>query len=298
MPAEGIKLPLYHGVGEFDSEAEADLEAILDHRYVAYDLTKEWSYFQRRSAQEIVPYLFLGPATAKTPQFFAENEITLILAIRDTSQAEAGVLGPGKVASELGIEFQSVDIANQQEFIKAFGTVNRIINEHLLCVYREQKKRDPESLVQQKDSNGRIIDTVKGKVLVYCETGNERSATVVAAYLMSMYGLTVIHAVQFVASQRFCIAIDDKALNLLVSFHDIIKAKRDVMTIPRVQVPMPFIPGRFGTNAFSSYEIPSGDKAKRVYNDTIEDMDMAEADDDAERFNGRNSAPFVDSVAQ
>jgi len=296
MPREGIKLPLYHGVGEFDSETEEDLEAIVQHRYVAYDQTKTWSYSQRRSAQEILPFLFLGPATSKTPQFFSDNEITLILAIRDTSQAEAGILGPGKVASELGTDFESVDIASQQELIKAFPTVNRIINEHLLRVYREQKKRHPESLVQQRDSNGRIVDTVKGKVLVYCETGNERSAIVVAAYLMSMYGLGVVHAVQFVASQRFCVAIDDKALNLLVSFHDILQAKRDVMSTPRVE--MPIIQGPFGQNSFSPYQINGGDNAKRVYNDTIEDTDMAEADDDAERFNGRNSAPFADSVAE
>lgn len=293
MPTEGIKLPLYHGIGEFDSETEADLEAILQKRYVAYNQTKEWSYYNRRRAQEILPYLFLGPAMSKTPEFFRENEITLLLAVRDLAQANADLLGPGKVATELGIEYQAVDVLNPQELIKAFPKVNRIINDHLLRVYREQKKNNPESLVAERDSKGRIIDKVKGKVLVYCETGNERSPTVVAAYLMSMYGLGVIHAAQFVASQRFCVAINDAALTLLVNFHDILQAKRDVLS--SAVIPMPFIPGRWGENVYSRYQLPA-ENGKRVHNETIEDADMAEAADDAERFNGRNSAPFADSM--
>lgn len=299
MNRDGITLPLYHGVENIDPMMEQDLRAIVQHRYVAYDHSNNWTYEDRRKAQEVLPFLYLGPATAKTIEWLRHHKITLLLAIRDQKSAQAGLLGAEKVAAELGIEFDSVNIANHQELIAAFPKANRVINEHLLRIYREQKSQNPDSLDDKMDGEGQIVDVIKGKVLVYCETGNERSAAVAIAYIMSMYGLDVINATHFVSSQRFCIALNDRAMGLLVNFHDILQAQRDVMSTSKDQTNLPSLETLVaeGYSHFPVSNIPDptvSDKMKRGYGETIEDEDLAEAEDDMQRFGGRNSAPFMD----
>jgi hypothetical protein len=46
--------------------------------------------------------------------------------------------------------------------------------------------------------------------------------------MMAVYGMDLVAAIQFVQSQRFCIALDDQMKGLLLSFQDILEAQRAV----------------------------------------------------------------------
>jgi serine/threonine/tyrosine-interacting protein len=189
----------------------------------------EWRYEWRRRAQRVLPFIHLGPIGATKDRDFLKHEgITLLLAVRDTRSAQAKLLDGKKVAAELGIASLAVDVDGNQELIAAFPHAVRLINDHLSEVYTQHCQAQALPTV----ANGHLITdcghTRTGKVLVFCESGNERSAAVVAAYVMTMYGLDLIRAIQVVQSQRFCAAFDDDMKNLLFSYMTILMAQRDV----------------------------------------------------------------------
>lgn len=289
LGSEGIVLPAYEGVGGEDLTQE-DLRKIAQVTHTAVDQTRNWKYENRREAQLITPFLYLGPSVAaKDIKFIQVEGITMLLVIRDTMSAQARMLSGDKVANQLGIASAAVDVSGSQELIAAFPRAIKIINEHLLSIYRQQ------ALTGTGHSDGNIIidqSTFKrGKVLVFCESGNERSACVVAAYMMAVYGMDLVAAIQFVQSQRFCIALDDQMKGLLLSFQDILEAQRFVQKAkstgltPVSAVPDPglFDPGRRNS--------------KRHIDDTIDkDMEVdASGEMDDGRFEGRTSfRPFRD----
>ncbi|KAG9619567.1 phosphatases II, partial [Aureobasidium melanogenum] len=113
------------------------------------------------------------------------------------------------------------------------------------------------------------------KVLVFCESGNERSAAVVAAYLMEILAdVDHIKAMQIVQAQRFCVNFDDNVKRLLQGYWDILQARRT-------------------TANFST----SGRPKRLLERDMDHDgMDIDESGDDGERFQSRTFAPFVDTA--
>ena len=183
----------------------------------------EWKYEQRRMAQQILPFLFLGPVSAaRDAKFLRDSDITMVLAVRNTMSAQAKLLS-SKAAAELEIETQYIDVAGNQELIAAFPRAIELINAHLSSMYRLAQSNK----AQLHDSGG--SPSAPGKVLVFCETGNERSATVVAAYVMAMYSMDIVPALQIVQAQRFAVAFDDSLRNLLQTYESILRAKRDVV---------------------------------------------------------------------
>lgn len=287
--SDGIVLPAYEGVGGQDLTQD-DLKKITQVSHTAVDLTRNWKYENRREAQLITPFLYLGPSiAAKDVRFLQVEGITMLLVIRDTKSAQARVLSGDKVATQLGIASAAVDVSGSQELIAAFPSAIKTINDHLLSIYRQQ------ALTGTGHSDGNIIidqSTFKrGKVLVFCESGNERSASVVAAYMMTVYGMDLVAAIQFVQSQRFCIALDDQMKGLLLSFQDILEAQRAVQkwksaaVAPESVTPNP--------TAFDSMRRNS----KRHIEDTMDvemEVDVSGEMDDG-RFEGRSSfKPFLD----
>ena len=230
----------------------------------------------RRQAQPILPYLYLGPsAAARDIDALKREGITLLLVIRSTMTAAARLLSGERVASQLGIEATAIDVAWNPELIAAFPRITKVINDHLISVYRQ---RSTPSLSAPNISPS----TSPGKVLVFCESGNERSATVVAAYLMAMHDLDVVGAIQFIQSQRFCVAFDDSLKNLLYSYQQLLEAQRSVSVAQRQQ------------------RAPSVG-AKRARDDLTEEEDDMDLDyvGDVERFRGRcGFAAFYDDGAQ
>ena len=183
----------------------------------------DWKYEHRRMAQQIVPFLFLGPVSAaRDSKFLQDNGITMVMAVRNTLSAQAKLLG-SKAAAELGIECSYIDVAGNQELIAAFPKAIELINAHLSSMYQSVQSRK----AQLSKSDESL--SAPGKVLVFCESGNERSATVVTAYLMAMYSMDLIRALQIVQAQRFAVAFDDSLKNLLQTYGIILRAKRDVV---------------------------------------------------------------------
>ena len=113
-----------------------------------------------------------------------------------------------------------------------------------------------------------------GKVLVFCESGNERSAAFVVAFIMNIYGLELIPAIQYVQSQRFCVAFDDDLKFMLNSYQEILKAQRSLGDAPAAPQPKP-------------------KRRRDEIEDEDGDVDMLGQGDDEARFGGRTAfVPF------
>lgn len=180
---------------------------------------KDWKYEQRRAAQEVLPFLWLGPvAAARDSSFLQSQQISMILAMRNI-QSGGAIRLMSKAAIQLGIESRTVDVAGNYEVIPALLSGIEIINTH---VSDRHKKRQAETSFPSNTSV-----SPPGKVLVYCESGNELSAILVAAYLMAIYSIDLVKAIQVIQAQRFCAPFDEGSKFLLRTFGDILQAQRD-----------------------------------------------------------------------
>lgn len=199
------------------------LKTVTYDNFIVNNSYIEWRYEQRRLAQQVLPFMYLGPVSAARDIDFLQNSrITMVVAVRNTMSAQARLLG-SKAATDLGIEVQTLDVAGNQELIAAFPRGIEIVNSHLSAMYKAQQSKLLEGATSE---NSPILPP--GKVLVYCESGNERSASFVAAYIMAMYSMQLLKTIQIVQSQRFCVSFDDSSKILLQSYEAILQAKRDV----------------------------------------------------------------------
>ena len=238
----------------------------------------DWTYERRRQAQTILPFLCLGPMTAaKDEKWLQEQGVTMLLGVRQKHNFQSRLMQGNKTAERLGIEAQSVDLSDNQDLIRNFQHINHMINDHLSRTHQA--------------TNGQRL----GKVLVYCESGNERSAGAVAAYLMEAHqDVDHIKAMQLCQAQRFCVNFDDSMKRLLEGYWDIISAKRAVQEQQAEGVKNMRANGH-AVNGANNLPAP---RAKRgLERDDDEDADM-EGGDDMERFGGRTFVPFNDHGEQ
>jgi len=285
-PIQGrvISLPAYNNVSGEDI-TDQDLHNITQIDHIADDNAMKWKYEWRRNCQSILPFLYLGPLVAiKDREWVQKEEITMLLAVRDSRSALARLLSGEKVANDLGIVSAAVDVAGTQGLIAAFTGAIKLINDHLLSIYRDQAINDASTTGNRLEIDPKTFK--KGKVVVFCESGNERSACLVAAYLQSMYSMNLIQAIQFIQAQRFCIAIDDEYKGLLLSYQDILQARRMVTN---------------HSSEFNMHTAAQSHGGKRGLEETVSDdvdMDLDSMDGDLmdlERFQGRAKfAPYLD----
>lgn len=231
-------------------------------KLVTQNAVLEWNYERRRDAQMILPYIYLGPMTvAKDEAWLKSTGITMVLGVRQKHDAFKVKLMDGAMrrVEGWGIQAETIDLRDLADLIHAFPQTTALINHHLASVHAQ---------------TGQL-----GKVLVFCESGNERSAGVVAAYLMETHeDVDFIKAMQLCQAQRFCVNFDDAMKRLLQGYWDILCAKRAVA-------------GYNAGGAANQGTMPA--KSKRgLERDDDEEMDMD--GDDVERFGGRSFAPFVD----
>ncbi|KAL4895905.1 hypothetical protein BDV59DRAFT_173378 [Aspergillus ambiguus] len=185
-------------------------EQVNSRLFDILDPAQDWRYPMRREAQKILPFLYLGPwACVKDRNWLRLEGLTLLLAVRDRRLALARLVSGEKVASELGIEADTVDISNNQELISILPYAIRRINEHLFTYSMMNPGQSP-------------------KIFVFCETGSGLSAVLIIAYLMVMFNADSGQAIQAVHIHRFCIETDEESRILLRSFEAILEAKRDV----------------------------------------------------------------------
>lgn len=235
-------------------------------------LTDDWRYEDRRKAQPILDYLYLGPmSVVRDIAWLQKQGITMLLVARDASMASMRSLTLDKAVAELGVELAFVDLSTSQELIRNFPSTVVLINQHLLRL-NTAAREDPAAK--------------QGKVLVMCDTGNERSAAIVTAYIMAMYGRDMISAIQFVSTQRFCTNFDDAMKQLLISYGDLLKAER-----------MTTLASRQGEGAPCQYHNglsnPIANK-KRGIEDTIGMDEDGDLEMDMARYKDRSTfAPFI-----
>lgn len=180
----------------------------------------DWRYDNRREAQTVLPFLYIGPlSAAKNEKFIRETGFTFMVSVRSTASGPTRTMNAAKMAAQYGISSYNVDIDSPTDLMRKFPAAIKTINDHLEYTASGSSLNVPESV--------RPV-SLQGKVLIFCETGNERSAAFVAAYLMAVFNIDVITAIQTVQSQRFSICIDDSTKNALGTFEMLLKAERDV----------------------------------------------------------------------
>ncbi|KAI1812765.1 phosphatases II [Poronia punctata] len=193
---------------------------------VAHDTSITWSYNMRHEAQRVLDYLYLGPSrVVRNHQWLRKEGIAMVLAARDATQAGLNFLAVDKDAKALGIEARYVDVSGDQGLVGIFPSAVRAINEHMLRINKGQHGGAAAALLQKETVPA---SSVRGKVLVFCETGNERSASIVAAYLMTVFGMTAGQACHFVTHSRFCCGMNESIRNALQVYGDILAARRTV----------------------------------------------------------------------
>ncbi|KAG9246533.1 tyrosine protein phosphatase 4, partial [Calycina marina] len=275
-------LPQY--VGDSEGENHEVLKHITQGNYSVDPV--DWKYHWRRSAQPILAFLYLGPAqAARDLEYLKKEGITRLLAVRDTISAQHNLYHGRVTEEQLGIKTDFVNITDNQDLIRKLPGAIEKINLHLV----EEFKRQGGLRKVQGHAPGE--QNTWGKVLVFCESGNERSPAVVAAYMMAIYRVDLITAVQYTQQHRFCVAFDDALKNLLQSYEDILSAQRSVHSFSTAAAKL-LSPGVMGQNE-PSRGISTHSKRGR---EDLDDDDGMEVDsvDDEERFRGRATfTPFA-----
>ncbi|KAF2127548.1 FMI2 protein [Dothidotthia symphoricarpi CBS 119687] len=264
------------------SAEEVDMSFLKDmnlENIVQTNTLLDWAYERRRQAQMILPWLYLGPmVSVKDKAFLAREGITMALAIRAQENTLKGAL---LAANEVCAEVRTIESSTFHALVGRFAETTRMINSHVARArqYSIEKTGQP----------------TLGKVLVFCESGNEKSAAVVAAYLMdTLSNFNHVKAMQVCQAQRFCVNFDDTLKNILRSHWDIIQAKRSVATSNAQSLQTSST-----LNGNASHLQPSQSLSRKRSIETTcddEDMDMGDGMDssDALRFSGRDVTPFQD----
>lgn len=187
----------------------------------------QWTYEMRREPQHILPFLSLGPSSfLRDHEALRTQGFTLLLGIRNTRSALARLVSGGKSANLLGIQHDTIDVRDNQELISAFPRAIRRINDHLSG--DDVPNNGATQLNDNMVTDSATSQPINRKVLVFCETGNERSAATVVAYVMAMLNQNSTEATCMIQQHRFCATIEEETKHILQAFDSILAAKRDV----------------------------------------------------------------------
>jgi len=198
--------------------------------------SQDWRYEFRREAQQLLPHLFLGPlSAAKNHDFLRCCNISLLLAVRSSMTARAHLLSPTMLLP--GVRYESIDVGSHHELISQFQRANQIIDEHYVSAIPKAEVaasgltvpldgRQLRSFQERYMTAKGTTQPPGGRTLIFCESGNERSAVVAAAYIMQHLRGSTIQAVQLVQARRFCVCFDDNMKWMLSNYEPIYIARR------------------------------------------------------------------------
>jgi serine/threonine/tyrosine-interacting protein len=237
----------------------------------------EWTYSSRRQAQSITPFLYLGPGNCMRDAAFLDTAgITFLLAVRSAKVARnlPHYLQPSTSPAAAGRQTAVFDTDNPFEFIANVRPVIRTIINHI-----QTKSKLP---IQS-------MEDVKARILICCETGNDRSATLVAAILMIIYGCSPREALQVIYSQRTSVSIVEDMRRMLLGFDDILAAERQVLRAQLTE--------QDSSNPILAAQVVQEKKRGRETYDVDGDEDMEGEDWGVEAEGKRTGvAPFIDST--
>lgn len=169
-----------------------------------------WQYSHREQAQAILPWLYLGPVkSARSRDFLEQTSITLVVNIRQDSCNPNLRRTPLAISvpEQMGIQAELITVKDTQSLAAQFESTSRLISEHL------ERKRS---------------ETPTGKVLVCCESGNDRSAAIAAAYLVDALKISLIEAGQLLQYRRFSVNLDESLKGVLQAYEQYSIARREV----------------------------------------------------------------------
>jgi len=138
-----------------------------------------WNYAMRRSMQEILPGLFLGPYGAAAKSKLEELK-------------SAGIRHLVCVRAEDEVKIVKLNFSDH--FNSCVITLSESRMETLIPKIREFVK-----FMENWSSQS------QGSVLVYCMDGMSRGPSLVIAYLMLKFGLSFKDGLRYVQQRRFCI---------------------------------------------------------------------------------------------
>jgi len=272
--------PFEHGSAGFGNPAF--LRAVTScHKLEMSHGMLSWKYEMRRQAQHILPFLLLGPSsTARDARFVQKAGITFMLAVRSAAAVKArpSLLNPASFASSKGVVTATFDLDTPYDLITNLRPTIKRINDHL-----------EESCIRRPITS---ISDIGGKVLVFCESGNERSTVIVAAYLMVLYGVDAITAIQIIQSQRFCINVEDGMKRMLLDLQEILRAERQV-ALSNAAAALSMLQLRPSRGDSSMLNKPTKRSIDRAYESEGELSDAPELTDGAAMRSG--TAPFADA---
>ncbi|KAL2885267.1 Serine/threonine/tyrosine-interacting protein [Ceratocystis lukuohia] len=280
--------------------------------------SQEWRWNMRHEAQPITDSLLVGPSlVARSKDFLVDAGITMAITVIDPRlipwQATMR-----KTVMDAGIEMHVIPAESATEILHSLGDTINMINQHLVSVFCQRVRaagfsvddvvRDAAAAYSSGDPKeicamDAQLATLRGKVLLTCESGNSRSVTVAVAYLMAITGEQMHVVVQFVCTQRFCSIFEEEHKRVLLTWNDILTAKLEVNKAHRRaavgQTQMALIAG----------PEMSPRKEKRLIADVYDDIkteagpasptttiDQSELVLDKDRYEGRGYfAPFIDT---
>ncbi|KAI5814265.1 protein-tyrosine phosphatase-like protein [Pyronema omphalodes] len=194
---------------------------------------QDWKYEFRREAQQLLPHLYLGPlSAAKDSGFLAMAGITQLIAIRNARTRL------GEAANVAGIKYFALEVNTAQELIRHFNKAVDIIDMHYIEGLSEDEKAevtlplDGRTLKEKQIrwmTNRRSNDVPGGRTLLFCESGNDRSAVVAAAYIMQHLGANTVQSIQVIQGRRFCVCFNDELKWMLNHYEPIWRARPRIL---------------------------------------------------------------------
>lgn len=232
-----------------------------------------WTYKSRHSAQPILPFLYLGPASvARDATFISNIGITMVISVRSASSTKTQPkwLDPSRFPACAGLQTATFDVDNPFDVITRIRPIIESLTNHLAA--RTESR-----------SFSRIED-VRGKILVICESGNERSPALVAAYLMLLYGITWHQSLNLIHTHRFSVCLNSGMNEMLKTWQDVLQAEFDVAPVIQSSVSL--------SNNLKTVALPKR-ATKRSIDDAYDPDDTMT--DEHETAIRPGIAPFMDS---
>ncbi|KAM0462171.1 hypothetical protein ACHAPV_002322 [Trichoderma viride] len=208
-----------HRPVKFAQLSDDEIATITGNRTQTAQYREGWPYEWRRDAHSILDFLYLGPTSVVRDDDFMQREaFSMIIIVRD-DRAPRDYPSARAVSARLDISQVYIDV-NPDNQLPSFYKMVNLVNNHLLAVNGPQASGS-------EDASQRVRRPM-GKILVTCDSGNDLSPTLVAAYLMLMYGLSIQSGFGYVILQRFCCVFDAKSKEALRTWQELIEASATV----------------------------------------------------------------------